>query len=146
MPRLLLCPSCGRHVRATERECPFCGRVDVTVTAPARLSVALLGLSLVACSSGEVAKPDGTPSKSETPKPEVQEPEVQPEPEVDPEPEPKELIDPEPPDAIDNVGTNDGTVADPLPNQVPPTTKYGGPRPAKKYGGPPSPDGPLGDF
>lgn len=51
MSRLLPCSSCARHVRMSERACPFCGAL-VNVAASQRLIVALVGLSLIGCTSG----------------------------------------------------------------------------------------------
>lgn len=157
MSRLLPCPSCGRHVRASERECPFCGHAEVTVTAPSRWSVALLGLCLAACSSSkEAPAQNGAPSKSETP-------------EVAPEPAEAELPEAEaaevkaaeveaaeaeaaeaeapseagPPDEAGSVGTSDGSTtneSEPATKPKPvPKPKYGAPRPPTKYGAPPKP-------
>ncbi|HLT36122.1 MAG TPA: hypothetical protein VK034_07545 [Enhygromyxa sp.] len=149
MPRLLPCPSCGRHIRVVERECRFCGRVQATVTAPSRLTIALLGLSLAACTGADKeppAKSSGTPSeiKEEATAPpidpEVPSPEPGPEP-AQPEPAAGETSGAEPGET-GSVGTTDGSSVDePMVEPKPkPTTKYGGPRPTKKYGAPPPPD------
>ncbi|MFO7563922.1 MAG: hypothetical protein R6X02_14845 [Enhygromyxa sp.] len=156
MLRLLPCPSCGRHVRASERECPFCGHAEVTVTAPSRWSVALLGLCLAACSSSKDAPAQtGAPSKSETPEvaPEPAEPEPaeaeQPEaeqPEAE-QPEPEAPSEAGPPDEAGSVGTTDGSTtneSEPATKPKPvPKPKYGAPRPPNKYGAPPKPMDPF---
>lgn len=118
----------------------------MTVSAPARLTIALLGLSLAACTSGKEtrAKPEGTPSKSEAPEvtPDAPKPVDEPTTAIEPpEPPIEPPIEPPPPDEVDNVGTTDGSTVEPKPALK---TKYGGPRPAKKYGAPPTPsDGPF---
>jgi hypothetical protein len=148
MSRLMPCLACGRHVRVTERECRFCGHISAVSLAPARFSAALLGLGLAACTSGVTpAQPDPASVDVAEPKP-APEPEPEPAPEPatpEPEPEPEQAgetgSDPAPAET-DNVGTTDGSSAADEPVTQPrpiPKPKYGAPRPAMKYGGPPKP-------
>lgn len=135
MARLTPCPSCGRHVRAVEHDCPFCGHAGLTMNAPSRLCVLLLGLSLAACTS------PAAPIEAK-PKPAEPELEVQPEPAVTPAPE-LEQPEPEPElgttgadettggETTGSEGTDDGASAEPV---IPK------PRPQKKYGAPPRPE------
>lgn len=159
--RLQPCSACERHVRAAERECPFCGHALATVAASPRWTAALLGLCLAACtSSGDApGKPDKSPAANE------QEQEQAPTPELD-KPEPTTAIEPEPPPPPElelaagetgeaaettgaeqgetgSAGTSDGASLDEPPAKVrepEPVTKK---RPAKTYGGPPKPIDPL---
>lgn len=153
MPRLSPCPACGRHVRVSEPACPFCGSARATAAAPARLTVALVGLCLAAC----------TPSNDAPTKPGNQNPEpdtapVEPvdtaAPEVDPTPEPEPTPEPTPmdettgaePGETGSVGTDDGSEVEEEPVAKPkygaprPKQKYGAPRPKPKYGAAPLPD------
>lgn len=154
MARLLACPSCRRHVQASESDCPFCGSLlAVGQTAPPRLSVLLLGLCLVGCTSGkdetkkaEPEKAKVEPTTAQPPGPEITPTEpttaVPPEPEPEPTPEPASTTAVEPP-PVD--GTDAGAqIEDPpaVGDDAEPKVKYGGPRPQKKYGAPPMPDGP----
>ena len=152
MTRLMPCPACGRHVRVSERDCPFCGRRNLSVSAPARLSIALVGMSLVACAGNkdeskaadEKVAPDQDPAAGdEEAKPEP-EPEVQPE----PEPEPDETtVAPAREDSTGSEGTDTGDTPElaeePEDDKPEMKTKYGAPRPKprprpkKKYGAPP---------
>ena len=158
MARLLTCPSCRRHVQAWEQDCPFCGHIGLTTSAPARLSTLLLGLCLVGCT---------TPKDNEK-KPEEQKINVKPEPDTktpEPPPQPDPIapttavppptIDPPPEPASTTSeppveGTDAGAqIEDPKPEvELPPDNepkpKYGGPRPQKKYGAPPKPPEDLG--
>lgn len=154
MARLLACPSCRRHVQATEADCPFCGNllaVGSTTIAPARLSVVLLGLCLVGCTSGkeETKKTPAQPiNVAPQPEPAPPPPEPAPTTAVTPDPEPPV---PEPPEPASTTaiepppleGTDAGAkIEDPPPavaEDPEPKTKYGGPRPQKKYGAPPKP-------
>jgi hypothetical protein len=143
-----------------ERECPFCASVLATVAAPSRLTVALLGLCLAACSTSKEPPPskggDKSPKEEQpsdvTPTPEPAPEPAEPEPEpAEPEPAQPELGEPDPvattgaaPEENGNVGTNDGSTADPPKPPPEPVPKYGGPRPKKKYGAPPPmPDEPF---
>jgi hypothetical protein len=149
MARLLACPSCRRHVQASASDCPFCGNllsVDLTTSAPGRLSVLLLGLCLVGCTSGKEetkkapaepinVKPE--PAPPAPPEPEQPTTAVPPEPEPPPEPASTTAIEPPPVE-----GTDAGAkIEDPpaVGDDAEPKTKYGGPRPQKKYGAPPKP-------
>lgn len=149
MARLLACPSCRRHVHVTQVDCPFCGYVGLTTSAPARLSVVLLGLCLVGCTSGKE-------ETKKTPQPinVAPEPELQPTPQPQPEPAPTTAITPEPETPPEPASTTaiepppvEGTDAgagidDPPPaieERPEPKPKYGAPRPQKKYGAPPKP-------
>jgi hypothetical protein len=161
MARLLACPSCRRHVQASASDCPFCGNslailailavpsVDLTTSAPGRLSVLLLGLCLVGCTSGkEETKKTDQPKINVPPQPEPAPPQPEPAPTTAIAPEPE----PEPPVPASTTATEpppvEGTDAgakidDPPPvveENLEPKTKYGGPRPQKKYGAPPKPD------
>jgi hypothetical protein len=148
MARLLACPSCRRHVQATALDCPFCDHVGLTTSAPARLSVVLLGLCLVGCTSGKdetkkapaepinvaplpepAPPPEPAPTTAITPEPEP----------VPPEPASTTAIEPPPLEGTDaGAGVDDGP---PIVEDRPELkTKYGGPRPQKKYGAPPKPD------
>ena len=155
MSRLLPCPSCGRHVRVAERECPFCSRVLAIAAAPSRLTVVLLGLCFAACSTGTEA-PAGAGERNEQPadaKSTAQpEPEPQPEPELQPQPQPNP-VEPQPEaeavgettsavlEEAGSAGTTDGSsaTADPVEPKPPPKPMYGLSRPKKKYGAPPKP-------
>lgn len=147
MARLIACPSCRRHVLATEHDCPFCGRVGLTTAAPGRLSVLLLGLCLAGCAGAkDDAKTDakagekaGEGQKADTPEP-APEPTPQP---ATPEPNDTEVAPPEQPEQPE--GTDGGAAIDepPKADDNPPKVKYGGPRPTKKYGAPPKPDSPM---
>lgn len=157
MARLLTCPSCRRHVRAWERDCPFCGHAELTTSALShqggRLSVLLLGLCLVGCTSNtddagkkaapEKAKVDVPPDPGPQPAGTTVDPvapttAVPPEPEPPPEPASTTAIEPPPVEATD-AGAK---IEDPPPEVTvdpEPKVKYGGPRPQKKYGAPPKP-------
>lgn len=142
MSRLMPCPACGRHVRETERECPFCGHLGALASAPARLSAVLLGLGLAACSSGVApAQPDPAPVDVAVPAPAPAPEPAMPEPE-----QPKdtgETGSDARPAETDNDGTTDGSsVADKPATELRPEPKpmYGAPRPMMKYGGPPKPE------
>jgi hypothetical protein len=148
MARLLACPSCRRHVQASELDCPFCGNrlaVGVATSVPARMSVLLLGLCLVGCTSGKDEAKKSEPEKTKVepaPQPEPV-PEVAPTtavpPEPEPPPEPASTTAIEPPPL---EGTDAGaTIEDPpaVGEDAEPKVKYGGPRPQKKYGAPPKP-------
>lgn len=150
MARLLACPSCRRHVQATTSDCPFCGQllsIGLTTSGPARLSVVLLGLCLVGCTSGkdETKKTPAPINVAPQPEPAPPQPEPAPTtaiaPEPEPPPEPASTTATEPPPV---EGTDAGaTIEDPPPSveEKPEIkTKYGGPRPQKKYGAPPKPD------
>ena len=74
MASFLPCPSCGRHVRSSERACPFCGHANAgreivgrsLSPLPELLPALLLGLTLAACTSKD-AKPAGdTKAKTTT--------------------------------------------------------------------------------
>jgi hypothetical protein len=152
MARLLSCPSCRRHVRAWEQDCPFCGHVGLTTAAPGRLSALLLGLCLAGCTSPkDESKKADEPAKAkvDTPPPDnVTPPQPDPiapttavpPPNLDPPPEPASTTAIEPPPV---EGTDAGAkIDDPVPEvqtDPEPKTKYGGPRPQKKYGAPPKP-------
>jgi hypothetical protein len=151
MARLLACPSCRRHVQATESDCPFCGHIGLTTSAPGRLSALLLGLCLVGCTSGKDDTKKLEPEKDKVdvpPQPEPAPPQPEPAPTTAIAPEPE----PEPPVPASTTATEpppvEGTDAgakidDPPPvveENLEPKVKYGGPRPQKKYGAPPKPD------
>lgn len=153
MARLLACPSCRRHVQATALDCPFCGNllsIGLTTSVPARLSVLLLGLCLVGCTSGKDETKKTEPEKAKVdvaplPEPAPPQPEpapttaIAPEPEPPPEPASTTAIEPPPLE-----GTDAGAKIDDPPPTVEEKpeikTKYGGPRPQKKYGAPPKPE------
>jgi hypothetical protein len=153
MARLLACPGCRRHIQASELDCPFCGHAVSTTSAPARLSVLLLGLCLVGCTSGkdetkkaepEKAKVDVQPQPDPGPQPPTtaQPPEPEPPPEPPPEPASTTAIEPPPVE-----GTDAGAQIDDPPavgEDAEPKVKYGGPRPQKKYGAPPKPPDDMG--
>jgi hypothetical protein len=163
MARLLACPSCRRHVQATEVDCPFCGNllsIGLTTSAPARLSVVLLGLCLVGCTSGKEetkqtpqpinVAPEPAPTTAVTPEPEPP-PEpapttaVTPEPEPPPEPASTTAIEPPPLEGTDaGAGIDDPPPA--VEDMPEPKPKYGAPRPQKKYGAPPKPPPPESPF
>jgi hypothetical protein len=149
MPRLLPCPSCGRHVRVTQPTCPFCGSARAPAPAPARLTVALLGLCLAACTTNPDApsKPDKqapeTPPQTTAPEPAPE----QAEPPIEPAGETgaaAETTGAEPAGETGSVGTDEGAAVEETPPIVDPKPKpkqkYGAPRPEKKYGAPPKPD------
>lgn len=49
MSPLIQCPGCARHIRASERQCPFC-MVVVRASAPATVAVALaIGAAVSGC-------------------------------------------------------------------------------------------------
>lgn len=146
MARLLACPSCRRHVQASESDCPFCGKllaVDLTASTPGRLSVLLLGLCLVGCTSGKDETKKAEPEKAKVDVAPLPEPApttaIAPEPEPEPPPEPASTTAIEPPPL---EGTDAGAqIEDPpaVGDDAEPKVKYGGPRPQKKYGAPPPP-------
>lgn len=157
MARLLACPSCRRHVQAIAVDCPFCGSllsVGLTASVPARLSVMLLGLCLVGCTSGkdETKKaPEGPINVAPEPEPAPPQPDpvapttaVPLEPPPPPEPTPPEptsttAIEPPPLEGTDaGAGIDDPPPA--VGEDPEPKVKYGAPRPQKKYGAPPKPD------
>jgi hypothetical protein len=152
MARLLACPSCRRHVQASESDCPFCGSASSTTSAPGRLSALLLGLCLVGCTSGKDDSKKSEPAKriNVAPQPEPAPPEPEPAPTTaitpipetpEPEPMPASTTAIEPPPV---EGTDAGAkIDDPSPTvdgDSEPKPKYGAPRPQKKYGAPPKPD------
>jgi hypothetical protein len=156
MARLLACPSCRRHVQASEQDCPFCGQmlsVGPTTSTTSALSVLLLGLCLVGCTSSTDDAKKSEPEKAKinvppAPEPAPPEPEpapttaIAPEPPpIEPPPEPASTTAIEPPPV---EGTDAGaTIDDPPPaieDMPEPKPKYGAPRPQKKYGAPPKPD------
>lgn len=57
MADLAPCPLCRRHIRASERSCPFCRSA---LRSPAPLVVALSALLPLACGKAEPAHPDTT--------------------------------------------------------------------------------------
>ncbi len=62
MPRLMPCPSCGRHLRTVETRCPFCGSTELTTPPPAgRGAALLLGLAMTACTGTGAEQDTGTP-------------------------------------------------------------------------------------
>ena len=116
--QFLPCPGCGRHVRSSELECPFCryvhsgggAVVQTTMGLPAKLSALLLGVCLVGCAGG--SKGDADAGKADAGKVE--------------QPAKTTSDTPETPPA-DSADGGSSVVEDP--------------RPAEKYGGPPAPDG-----
>ncbi|MCA9697112.1 MAG: hypothetical protein KC431_06285 [Myxococcales bacterium] len=166
MARFVPCPSCGRHVRHVDARCPFCGHAEVDSPLPARLSALLLGLCLAGCagsgSSGD--KTDKADGSEPAPQPAVNESgndeaaageesggaattdgtTTDGAPAADTG-DGGDTTDGAP--AADtgdtgNTGTDDGSAVGPKPVVEPkpvPKPKYGAPRPAKKYGGPPMP-------
>ena len=160
MARFVPCPSCGRHVRHVDARCPFCGHAEVDSPLPARLSALLLGLCLAGCagsgSSGD--KTDKADGSEPAPQPAVNE-SGNDEAAAGEESGGAATTDGTTTDgapAADtgdttgasggddtggdtgNTGTDDGSAVEPKP-VVEPEPKYGAPRPAKKYGGPPMP-------
>lgn len=117
---LLPCPSCARHIRETERACPFCQTrtsPQFRSNRPAALPVVRLGraallawgttLAATACNSPEAAAPapvapppESDPAAVLTPIAAPTPPEPEPPPAVEPPPEvvadaPEELEEPE---------------------------------------------------
>lgn len=140
--RLRPCLSCGRHVRANDARCPFCGAGSTSAT-PTWLSTLLLGLAVAGC--------DPKPEPSKKAEPEKAEP-------ATPEPagttSTSGAIEP-----ASTAGTGAGVTTEPVVEDPRPAEKYGAPplpdtgleaiepepvveepRPAKKYGAPPKPD------
>lgn len=174
MPRLMPCPSCGRHLRTVEPRCPFCGAGELTTGAAGwKLGVVLLGLGITGCTGGSAEQDADKPNEVETappPKPD-EEAAAQPEPTDTTPPAAGETGAAEPegttgePDedapattappadgtsgdgaADDGASTDEPTTPTVKPDKK--KTKYGGPRPPakKKYGGPrPPKDGPKTD-
>ena len=133
--------------------CPFCGHVPplATVTAPTRLSVALLGLCLAACTgTAEAPKPNEVePQPAGTSATPQADDVVKPTTAIEPEPTPPELpaadetgetgetgetTSDQVPEVEGSQGTTDGSSTKPAIKQPKPD-----PRPAKTYGGPPKP-------
>jgi hypothetical protein len=121
--------------------------VDLIASTPGRLSVLLLGLCLVGCTSGKDETKKSEPEKAKVdvaPQPEPPQPEPAPttavpfEPEPPPEPSSTTGLETPPLEGTDAGATIDD--APPLVEDKPELkTKYGGPRPQKKYGAPPPP-------
>lgn len=160
MPRLIQCPSCRRHVLASEPDCPFCGQPGLTTGGRSgAASALLLGLCLIgsaSCDSGKDTKAEPEPASTAAPADDGDERAV-------------ETPTPAEPEAAEtgadttgggetgggetgggetgaetaggsSEGTDAGAAADPVPDRpsadVPRKTKYGAPRPKKKYGAP----------
>ena len=159
MSRLHPCPACGRHVRLGDGRCPFCATSLAITAGPSRLSLALLGLCLTACTSGkdagtqpastgQVQEPAPTTSApaQTSAAPEIAPPEIEGPVEGGEEPaDTGKTTSDEPSTGGEVEGTDSGDTAEdppPIVKDPKPKPKYGAPRPATKYGGAPKP-GPV---
>ncbi|MFO7562081.1 MAG: hypothetical protein R6X02_05515 [Enhygromyxa sp.] len=145
--RLVPCRACGRHLRASERECPFCTNPRLIGAGSGPLTAALLGLCLAACTGGGDPRPAAGPDTQAGEQPPVETPAApQPEPEqLEPSaPEPAETTSASEVEPDDTTSGEEAGVDEVEPEPKPkPAVKPSEPRPAKAYGGPPGLDGPT---
>jgi hypothetical protein len=142
MPRLLPCPTCGSHVRVTEVKCPFCGGLRSTTLAPGLLTIALLGLSLVGCTTKQKQErpaPDARADADDGADPRTAERD-------DPPAADRELATAGQPDEREVTGNDEADAGADVEgvreaDETRMKPMYGGPRPRPKYGAPrPKPD------